>query len=833
MRLFILALLQIFLLLPLTSNASDAPGAGSEAWQKAAVMESYAGLPLYFIKNNGQTDAAVKFYEKGGGHATFFTGKGVTISLVKDKLAKTVKFSFLGANKEIKVSAEEVLETRVNYFKGKDNKQWRRDVPVYGSVMYSGVYDNVDIRFYGTNSNIEHDIIVKAGGDPKDVRFGYEGVKSINVSESGELEVALSDGMIVEQKPFIYQEIDGKRVEVEGSYRIINKGLDGAASYGFNVASYDHARELVIDPVIDYSTYLGGSSSDFARDVAVDASGAAYLTGWTLSPDFPMRTPVQGVYGGGVLSGDVFVTKINPAGTAVVFSTYIGGNSDEDSNAIAVDTSGNVYVTGYTQSLNYPVFKAFQPGFAGGTKDAFVTKLNPTGNAFIFSTYIGGIASEKAKDITVDATGYVYLTGWTASFNFPLVNPIQPVMRGVQDVFVLKMRPPGRGLDYSTLLGGSDSDSGRSITIDATGAAYVTGHTWSFNFPLMYPVQGTFGGVKDVVVFKINPAGTGLEFSTYLGGTGAEKSKGIALDSNKSVYVVGWTSSPDFPVVNPIQGALLGTQDAFLVKLAPPGRRILFSTYLGGSDSDSGRDLAIDSSDSAYVVGHTRSDDFPIVNPLQGMFGGVRDAFVTKVNPSGSSITFSTFLGGDGDDTARGIAFDNSGAFYVAGGSDSYNYPIVKPIQGTNAGLNDLFVTKMRSGGGAALILGITPDAVVVTQGGTLGYTASILNTTAIMQCFDYWENITLPGGRGYPTNGELFGPLTACVNANSTKTVHLTQSVPVGAPLGTYVLNSFVGGSYPVVIDTVGFNFDVTPLSPLTKRPYKSWRLLENGFVQ
>ncbi|MFQ5353722.1 MAG: SBBP repeat-containing protein, partial [Thermodesulfobacteriota bacterium] len=692
MRVFILALLQIFLLLPLTGYASDASTAGAAALQKAAVMESYKGLPLYFIKNNGQTDPAVKFYEKGAGHATFFTGEGVILSLVKDKLARAVKFSFLGANKGLEVSAEEVLETRVNYFKGKDKEKWRRDVPVYGSVMYSGVYDNVDIRFYGTNSNIEHDIIVKAGGDPKDVRFGYDGVKSINVSESGELEVALADGMIVEQKPFIYQEIDGKRVDVEGSYRIINKGIDGAASYGFNVASYDHTRELVIDPVIDYSTYLGGSSSDFARDVAVDAAGAAYLTGWTLSIDFPLKTPVQGFYGGGVLSGDVFVTKINPAGTAVVYSTYIGGNADEDSNSIAVDASGNAYVTGYSKSLNYPVFNAFQPAYAGGTKDAFVTKLNPTGNAFVFSTYIGGIWAEKGKSIAVDANGSVYVTGWTASTNFPLVNPIQPFMRGVQDVFVLKMRPPGRALVYSTLLGGSASDSGRAITIDATGAAYVTGHTWSFNFPVLNPVQGTFGGVKDVVVFKINSAGTGIEFSTFLGGAGAEKSKGIALDSNKSVYVTGWTSSPDFPVVNPIQGALLGTQDAFLLKLAPPGRRILFSTYLGGSDSDSGRDLAVDSSDSAYVAGHTRSDDFPIVNPLQGMFGGVRDAFVTKVNPDGSSIIFSSFLGGDGDDTARGIAFDNSGAFYVAGGSDSLNFPIVNPIQGTNAGLDDLFL---------------------------------------------------------------------------------------------------------------------------------------------
>jgi len=833
MRLFILVLLQFFVFFPLTGYASSAPKAKDALLHKAALKRSYGRLPLYFARNDGQTDKSVRFYEKGAGHSTFFTDEGVVLSLVKDKKARAVKLSFAGANKDIDVIADNPLETRVNYFTGKDQSKWRRDVPVYGSVIYKGVYKNIDVKFYGNNNKIEHDIIVKAGGNPQEVIFSYDGVESIAVADNGNLEVTLADGKLIEQKPFIYQEIGGKRVEVQGSYRIISRQGEGHASYGFNVASYDRTRELVIDPVLNYSTYIGGSASDFARDIAVDSTGAVYITGWTLSPNFPVLGPLQSFYGGGIVSGDVFVTKINPAGTAIVYSTYLGGNADEEGLAIAVDASGNAYVTGYTQSFNFPVFKAFQAVFGGGVKDAFVAKIAPAGNALVFSTYIGGLGSEKSKGIAVDAVGNVFLTGWTSSFNFPVLNAVQPLFGGIKDAFVLKMRPPGLGLVYSTFLGGTDVDGGRAITLDATGAAYVAGHSWSVNFPLKNPIQGVFGGIKDVVVFKLVPAGNALVFSTYIGGTGAEKSKGIALDSTGSIYVTGWTSSPDFPVLNPIQGALSGVQDTFVVKMAPPGRRFLYSTYLGGTDSDSGRDIAVDSTDAVYVAGHSWSSDYPLLNPLQGMFGGTRDAVITKIDSAGTNLLFSTYLGGGGDDTARGIAIDSSNAVYVAGGTTSINFPIVNPIQGTNAGLNDAFAAKIVNGGGVAVVLTTTPDAAAVTLGGTLGYTVKAVNTTPLTQCFQYWENMTLPGGIGYPSAGELFGPLTVCVNANSVKTAHLTKAIPLGAPVGTYVLNAFIGNHHPSVTTMVGFNFNVSAFAPLTGRPNRTWRLLENGFIK
>lgn len=820
----------MLILLPISGYASEVAGVKEEALSRAAAMESYASLPLYFISNEGQADRAVKFYEQGPGHSTFFTGKGLVLSLARGREARTVRLSFDGANKDARIGAEGPLGTRVNYFKGSDRTKWHTDVPAFRSVVYRDVYRNVDIKFYGNNRKVEHDVIVKAGGNPSDVRFSYDGVKSLSVRSDGSLEVALDDGVLVEEKPFIYQEIDGKKVPVKGGYRIIEKGPGGRASYGFVVGSYDAKRDLVIDPTLDYSTYLGGSAGDFGRDIAMDSSGAIYITGWTLSADFPTLTPVQGFNRGGILTGDAFVTKINSAGTAIVYSTFLGGSGDEDSITIAVDSTGAAYITGDTESMNFPVFNALQGAYGGGLKDAFAAKLSPAGNSLVFSTYLGGIGDDKGKGLALDSTGAIYLTGWTSSLNFPLKTPVQAALAGLKDAFVTKVNSAGTAIIYSTYLGGTNVDSGRAITVNSAGEAYVTGHSWSSNFPLKFPIQGTFGGIKDVVVFKLNSTGNALVFSTYFGGSGTEKSKGIVLNSNGAIYITGWTTSPDFPVVTPIQGALNGIQDGFLVKLAPPGRRILFSTYLGGSDSDSGRDITVDSAGNAYIAGHTWSFDYPLVNPLQGAFGGVRDAFVTKVDSNGTAILYSTYLGGEGDDSARGIVMDGAGAVRIIGGTDSINFPIVNPLQGVNAGVSDAFIARISDAGGPAVILSLLPDTSSVAAGASLGYTVTMVNTTAITQCVKYWENITLPGGAGYPTTGELFGPVNTCVNANSTQSSHLTKAVPLSAPLGTYVFHAFVGNPFPSVMDPASFNFNVTAFGPLTGSPNRSWRLLGNG---
>ncbi|MFQ5480832.1 MAG: SBBP repeat-containing protein [Thermodesulfobacteriota bacterium] len=835
MRFFTLLFLQLIILLPVTGYAAETPIVKATALQKTAVMESYGKLPLYFVRNDGQTDKAVKFYERGAGHSTFFTEEGVVISLLKDKGLRDVKLSFVGANKDIKIKAEEPHRARFNYFTGNKNKQWRTDVPSYSSVLYKDVYDNVDIRFYGNNSDIEHDVIVRAGGNPAGLRFAYDGVKAIKTTKAGELEVILSSGSLLQHKPYIYQEIDGKRVEVGGSYRVISDGSKAPASYGFIVGSYDRDKTLVIDPVINYSTYLGGRFSDFGRDIAIDSSGAAYITGWTLSANFPRRNAAQNVFAGGTILGDVFVTKINAAGTAIVYSTYLGGTGEDEGIGIALDAAGSAYVTGVTESFDFPLHLPLQGVFGGGTKDGFLTKISAAGNSLVYSTYIGGFGNDKSKGIAVTPNGAVYLTGWTSSPNFPVVGPIQPFRGGGHDAFVMKLPPSGQGIVYSTFLGGLLDDSGRTITIDSTGAAYVAGHSWSANFPTLNPVQGVLGGARDIVIFKINPAGSALVFSTYLGGSGSEKSKGIALNSNNSIYVTGWTDSPNFPVVNPKQGVLRGVQDAFVLKLAPPGRRIIFSTYLGGSDSDSGRDIAVDSAGNIYVVGHTWSFDFPLFKPLIGSFSGIRDAFVTKFNAAGSAFVYSTYLGGSGDDTARGVALDSSGTAYVAGATVSIDFPLVNPLQGTyGGGFNEAFFTKI-SGAKPAPVATITlvPDVTSIARGSAFGYTITIVNITGTQQCFDFWEKATLPNGGFYPPVGELLGPINVCLNANATQSSHITQAIPLSAPVGTYVLNAFVGNPFPSFMDRSSFNLDVTALSPAGTAGYKTWRLLENGLLK
>ncbi len=837
MRKTIIALFQFILFLSLAAHAAPGGNTHEMSIAKVSPRPSIPALPLYFVENHGQTAGEVRFYEQGQGHTTFFTPGGLVFSLAGGHGPQVVRISFEGGRKSPDLVAEGPLETKVNYFKGRDASRWYSDIPVYRALWYRDVYRGVDIKYYGSGQRVEHDIVVRKGADPAAIRFVVEGIRSARVTPEGDLELALGDGIITERRPFIYQEKDGKRREVKGGYRLLGKVVDGRAVYGFTLASYDKDKDLVIDPVIDYSTYFGGSGDDFARDIAVDSTGATYITGWTLSVDFPLASPLQGVNKGGILTGDAFVTKINPAGTAVVYSTYIGGSGDEDSITIAVDSSGAAYITGDTQSLNFPTTNSFQPIYGGGLKDAFVAKLSPTGNSLVYSSFLGGTGEDNGKGLAIDSTGAIYLTGWTASLNFPVVGPVQAAMAGIQDAYVTKINPAGTAIVYSTYLGGTDVDSGRAITVNSAGEAYVTGHTWSFNFPLKFPVQGTFGGIKDVVVFKLNAAGNGLVFSTYLGGSSAEKSKGIALNSNGAIYITGWTTSSDFPVVAPLQGALNGIQDAFVTKFAPPGRRILYSTYLGGSDSDSGRDIAVDGADNIYVAGHTWSPDFPLVNPAQAVFGGLRDAFVTKINLTGTAVLYSTYLGGAGDDTARGVVVDSAGVVYLTGGTDSLNFPIVSPLQGINAGLNDAFIVRLVDGGGPVVTLSLMPDTSSVALGGTLGYTATVLNNTSISQCVAYWENLTLPGGLPYPTTGELFGPLTICVNANAAKTAHLTKSIPVTAPLGTYVLNAFVGSPYPSVIDLSSFNFNVTAFGPVTGKGKgkgrRTWGLLENGFIR
>jgi len=582
----------------------------------------------------------------------------------------------------------------VNYFTGNDRSKWRSNIATYGAVTYENIYKDIDIKFYGNNENIEHDVIVHPGGDIAEVKFAYEGINGLKVTEAGDLEVSLKEGKIIEQRPLIYQEIDGERVAVEGVYRIL-KGEEGAFGYGFDVASYDHTKDLVVDPVLVYSTYLGGNGNDIAWSIAVDSSSNAYVMGYTFSTNFPLLNPAQGTFGG---TSDIFVTKINPAGTALVYSTYLGGSGGEVGRGIAVDSAGNAYVAGETRSLNFPLMNPLQGTFGGGTNDAFITKINPAGSALVYSTYIGGSVYEEFLDIALDASRNAYVTGYTTSPDYPLMNPLQAMRGGgYSEAFVTKINPAGSALVYSTYLGGSGNEKGWGIAADPSGSAYVTGETFSPDFPLSGAMQVALQGTADAFVTRINPAGTALVYSTYLGGSGDDRGYGIAFDNTGAAYVTGTTTSPNFPLVAPIQGTIGGYYDAFVTKINPAGTALVYATYLGGSNYDDGMSIAVDSTGSAYVAGSAFSWNFPLLNPIQGAYGGgYSDVYVAQITSTGTALVYSTYLGGSGADYGLDIAVDASGNAYVTGQIYSRNFPLMTPVQGAfGGGSYDGFVAKI------------------------------------------------------------------------------------------------------------------------------------------
>jgi len=771
MRIFIFALLQFFVFMPIASFAAgNVKPPETEKTQKTnitvaektAVQRAYGKLPLYFTENKGQVDKAVRFYERGAGHAAFFTYEGLTLTLTKsidesekepfpigkaikenkDKKFTTeaVRLSFIGANKNAKVTSESPLPGHVNYFIGNDKTKWQSNVPTYKTVIYENIYNNIDIKFYGNNKNIEHDIIVSPGGNLKDVRFAYKGIKGLEITKKGDLRARLADGEIRIKKPIVYQVIKGKRKTIEGNYRIL-KGEDGSFTYGYDVASYDHTKELVIDPVLTYSTYLGGSLDDAASDITVDAAGNIYLTGNTWSIDFPTTTGYRTLAG----TNDVFLTKIDATGSTMVYSSYLGGTSYDNSGAITVDDAGNVYITGSSMSSDFP-------------------------------------------------------------------------------------------LVYSTYLGGSSFDAGNGIALDRTGAAYIIGTTSSSDYPTVAAMQLSAGG-WDSFITKINPAGSALVYSTYLGGTSIEDGKDIAVDASGAAYITGTTSSSDFPLVSPIQGYTgTGYDDVFISKINPAGTALVYSTCLGGSSVEDIFAIAIDASGNAYVTGSTWSTDFTVVNPLQGVYGGgYQDAFVTMVSADGQSFGYSTYLGGSDQESGLGIAVDTQGNTYVAGWTASLDFPLKSPIQATKSGkirTNDAFISKIDGTPPPPVIMYIAPDTHNVTKGSTIGYNVTATNTTTTRQCFNYWENINLPGGAPYPATGELYGPIRLCLNAGASQTRHQTHGVPLSSPLGTYALNAFVGAyAFPVlpaIVDEAHFTFDVTAFNPLTQTPQTSWSLIE-----
>lgn len=611
-----------------------------------------------------------------------------------DKPGKVSRFSFTlkfeGALPDVQISANKKLTGTVNYLRGNEPVKWQTGIPLYQEITYHELYRGIDLKVYGTSNQMEYDFIVHPGADPEQIELSAEGTEGLSTDAEGNLLINTPFGPIRHLKPVTYQEINSSRKPVDSSFEIVDKSVT------FFANKYDQRYPLVIDPItLSYSTYLGGSSWDLSDSIALDKFKNAYVTGETYSFDFPVSNGFQPYSGGeedvfvakisatgdaliystflggneyetsrGIavdawgnayatgttqssnfplynafqpflsnVGTDGFVTKINAAGTGLGYSTYLGGNDGDSPYDIAVDNAGDSYVVGFTDSIDFPIYNAIQPNIRGKS-DAFVTKISKTGTSLIYSTYLGGTGEEWGMSITLDASRNAYVTGYTDSSNFPVYNAFQPYFAGGvgRDVFVTKINKKGSGLVYSTYLGGDDWDFSSDIAVDASKNVYVAGVTHSRNFPLYNAIQPYFGGNHDGFVTKINPSGSTLVYSTYLGGSGGDVTNGIAVDTSRNIYLAGVTSSSDFPVTSAFQPLISGTMDGFVVKINQAGTAFFYSTYLGGSREDIIYDVALDSSRNVYVTGFTASFDFPVYNAFQSYLSGGEDVFVTKIN---------------------------------------------------------------------------------------------------------------------------------------------------------------------------------------------------------
>jgi Beta-propeller repeat len=896
----------IALLLPLgrflragSRSRSAVPEAQKKETSQARVLSDYGKLPLTFEENLGQTDVRVKFMARGSGYTVFLSDdETTTLRLIapsndpasllhpathsSTSAAPTnnpdalVQLSLVGANPHAPVEGNDLQPGRSNYFIGNDPARWQRNVPHFARVKFRSVYPGVDLVYYGNQGRLESDYVLAPGANPGQIGLQINGARTVKLDSEGALVLATHAGDVVLHKPRAYQDTAGGRQEIAANFV-----QQGPQLVTFRVARYDTRLPLIIDPVMVYSTYLGGALKDFANAIAVDATGNAYVTGFTSSKipgPFPTQNPLanQGnLLATGVNAQEAFVTKLNPAGSALVYSTYLGGTTSgtiDQGFGIAVNANGEAFVVGTTGATDFPTMNPILTNNPNTAAAVFLTQLNATGSALLYSTYLGGSGRDEGLGIALDPAGIAYITGVTTSTNFPLTfgTAFQTSIKGSNTGFISKIDTTKVGLPsllYSTYLGGSGGDTPQAITVDSTGNAYITGQTGSTDFPRplpsppgLVPFQPAIAGGINAFIAKVDTSGTnGLVYSTYLGGTGTTKGggdqgNGIALDgsNNGHVYVVGTTGSNDFPVstnafqttnpdINKNNNGLLN-RAAFVARLdttksgAPS---LIYSTYLGGTGSlgDSGAAIAVDSLKNAYVTGHETSNDFPVTlgAPQPSPLG--QNAFVTVINPTGTSpLVLSTFWGGTQRDDGTGIALDTSSPpnVYLAGGTNSSDFPTSStPFQktiGGVSGLDDAFVTKFSAAsvagtvsvapaslpfGSQAVNTISAPQTVTLTNGANVALTINTISFAGA-NASDFTETST--GATACPIS-----PATLAAGANCTLSVTFTPTTTAaesatltiddtsaGAPLQQHVTLTGTG----TASGTPDFTVSVTPAS-------------------
>lgn len=663
-------------------------------------------LPLTFEENRGQTDRQIRFLARGAGYALFLKPTEATFRLGSGRGA-VVRMALAGANGKAELRGEQPGTARSHYFRGGRALHAAR----YAQVRSREVYPGVDLVYYGRQRSLEYDFLVRPGARPEDIRWRLEGAAGLRRDESGDLALSTGKGELQLRRPVCYQEREGRRRPVAARYVLLARN-----EIGFEVGAYDRSRPLVIDPLLDYASYLGGSGEDTATGMQVyrgiDGEVTDVLvTGSTTSLDFPttagsyddFRDPVA------VPDRDLYVARFSSGGSNLVYATYIGGKGEDIPARLAVDTFGSVYVTGQTRSTDFPVTSGAFDRRSNGGSDAFLTQLSPEGDALVYSTYLGGQGDDRGTDVVVNSGGQAFISGVTGSGNFPMANAGQPAYGGgTTDGFVAGLNAAGSALVFSTYLGGGRPDEALGLAVDTNDALYVTGWTISSDFPTTaaaYQRALRTVGLQyaaDAFVVKLDPAGGAPLYSTYLGGSRIDTGTALAVDNFGNAYVAGTTQSADFPAsFGAFATSLQGVSDAFLAKLDPYGFSLSYATYLGGSGAESGQAVAIIPLGAAYVAGATLSTNFPAPVALQPTYGGkgalgIGDGFVAKLNPAGATQLYGTYLGGSDDDAVTALATGADGELFVAGSTRSSDFRTTAgALQAESSGGSEAFLARL------------------------------------------------------------------------------------------------------------------------------------------
>lgn len=839
----VLMLFGICILISLASASdADLKRIAASSWPELAGHLTKARMPLAlggellrFEPNEGQLPEDTKFAARTKNYSLFLSHTSLVLSPFghPDQDTRSANNSraparavlrFVGANRHGNMVGVGKLQSVTNYFRGVDARHWQSRVANYSSVEYRNLYPGISLICRGKEKDPEFDWIVEPGADPEQIRLSVQGAKPA-LDRAEDLVLKLPVGEARLKKPAIYQDVDGTRRVVNGRFILAaNKQVK------FKIDDFDRTRPLVIDPVLVYSTYLGGRSDDEAAQVRVDGSGNIYVIGTAQSNDFPLANPLPSQSN---KSGfrEAFVAKFDASGSNLLYSTYLGGTAPghvDTGDAIAVDALGNAYVTGHTNDLNFPTTPgAFLAAPGGGSvgvcsncTDGWVAKLDPTGSSLLFSTYLTGNSNNVLSTpfgIALDAGGNAYLTGAAYAPAFSTTpgayRNVDPA--GTLSVFITKVNPTGSALVYSSLIGGNGADQGFAIALDASDNAYVTGVTGSTNFPETTILQAPQAAIQ-AFALKLSASGGQLVYSTLFG---AGQGLGIAVDSSDTAYICGFTLE-QFPTAGPMQTQFKNSADAFVSKLDSGGATLVYSILLGGTDTDQGTGIALDAAGNAYVTGRTASADFPTVNPIQPVYSGgtlcdynCSDAFVTVVSADGSKFLFSTYLGDTGFEFGNSIALDSSGSIYVAGVTTSADFEVVNPYQAAqnalaNGGVNS-FVVKIAGD------VSITPQRLVFGPAPLGTFQRQGLGVASAAQNLTFTNNSSSaisfsPDALVGENPAEFSTPSDTCANSvvqpggNCTISVRFTPSAAGVRQANLQLNNSAV--SAPFVVSLIGY---------------------------